>query len=283
MNIIRFHHMLYRPNLLYLAYKKLRAPFGIPLGFVLMYGAYNGNFTSALLLAGVGFFFIELFGTCYNDYWDYDEDIRNNRRDKFTTIGVLTKEQIRDISFIIALLALISLVFTNIRVFLLGLYYLTLLVFYSHPKVRLKGDITGYFALASVFLLLPRALNSLISIELSAFGIAFALFFFLQFMYILCQKDSTDPNDDTNLFIDRGWDKSSVITLIFAALSSLFLLIISISSIGLLLVWVINAFSKIVNVNKIWKKTITREFRSRIIIIELLTPYLYVGAMTLGL
>ena len=134
-----------------------------------------------------------------------------------------------------------------------------------------------------MFLFLPMALNSLIVVEfaLSRFSIIFALFFFLQFMYILCQKDSTDPEDDKNIFIDTGWRRSSLITLVFATLSSLFLLGICATSIWLLPVWGINTFSKILNVSKIWKKEISREIRSKLILIEFLTPYLCVGVMLL--
>lgn len=283
MNITVYSRQTYKPGLVYLVYKKIRAPAGIPLGFILMYGTYTGSLIPSILLAGCGFFCIELFGACYNDYWDYEEDIRNNRGDKFTTLGLLTREEVRNISFMIVSLALLLLGFTNIWVFLLGVYYLILFICYSHPKVRLKGHITGYVALASMFLFLPMALNSLIMVELTWFSIVFALFFFLQFMYILCQKDSTDPEDDKNIFIDAGWRQSSLITLVFAILSSLFLLGISAASIWLLPVWGINAFSKILNVTKIYRKRITRNLRSKLILIEFLTPYLYIGVIAIGL
>jgi len=283
MDSVSFHHPVYRPNLLYLIYRRLRPVFGIPLGFILMYGAYTGNLTPVLLLAGFGFLLMHLFGDFYNDYWDYDEDIRNDRVDKFTTLGLLNRHQMRSLSFLIAPIALIALLFTNVWVSLIGIYYLIVLTAYSHPGIHLKGHVGGYSTLSSVYLFLPMTLNSLTLTELSISGIIFALFFFFQFVYILCQKDSTDTKDSTNLFIDKGWRKSSAITLIFATLSSIFLLGISITSIGLLSVWGINAYSKILNAGKIWKREITRELRSKLILIEFLTPYLYVGVMTVGL
>lgn len=282
MNITVSSQQMYRYSI-YLVYRRLRPALGLPLGFILMYGTYTGSLNPSILIAGIGFFFMHLFGDFYNDYWDFEIDIKNNRMDKFTTIGLLKRYQIMNLSLLNSFLALVFLAFTNIWIFILGIYYLVLLICYSNPKVHLKGHITGYLALASMFLFLPIALNSLSTTELSLFSLIFALFFFTQFMYILCQKDSTDINDEINIFINEGWRQSSVITLILATLGSLLFLVICTSSTWLISLWLINVFSKILNVNKIWKKEITRELRSKLILLEFLTPYLYVGVVYLGL
>jgi len=110
---------------------------------------------------------------------------------------------------------------------------------------------------------------------ISTVALVFSLFVFSQYVYILCQKDSTDTNDRTNLFLALGWEKAVIVCATFALLSSLFLLILSLSSIILLGLWSINAIIKVVHVNKIRQKKMERKFRSKLVLIEFLMPYFY--------
>lgn len=284
MNITTYPHQTYKPNLIYLVYKRLRPAFGLPFGFILMYGAYTNNLTPLLLLVGLGFICIEVMGGWYNDYWDYEEDVKNNRKDKFTTCGLLTREQIGDYSLIIAFMGLVILGFTNFVVFMLGGYYILLFIGYSHPKIRLKGHVGGYILLSSMFLFLPASLNSLYLREFSTFDVLLTLFCFFQFLYVLCQKDSTDLKDkNKNLFLDNSWGRAFSICVLSGTLSSISLLSICFSHNLLFSVWIINACSKSLNLIKIRKKQITRDLRSKLMLIEFLTPYLYVGVILLGL
>ena len=260
----------------YLIYKRLRAPLGIPFGFILMYGMYANNLNLTILIAALGFCLIELFGGFYNDYWDYEEDKRNERNDKFTTTGLLSRKKVGNVSYMIAFFGVVSLLFTNLPVLVLGLYYLFLFVAYSHPAIRLKGKLWGYFALASMFLFMPVTLDGLLGIHTSFFSLVFTLFFFTQFMYILCQKDSTDPKDDKNIFMQHGWNKSAMIATGFGALSSGFFMVLCLVNPVLLLVWGINMFVKFFNLYRILTRNITRSHRSKFILTEFVTPYLYV-------
>ncbi|ODS39910.1 MAG: hypothetical protein A7315_10145 [Candidatus Altiarchaeales archaeon WOR_SM1_79] len=242
-----------------------------------MYGAYTGTLTLPLFIAGFGFFCIYLFGDCYNDCCDFSEDMRNARLDKMTINGFLSVESMRNLSYLFLVTGFIALSFTDGLLLLFGGYYTLLIWAYSTPLIRLKRyNILGYIIGSSAFLFLPYFLNA------SVQGIYFtpnvallSFFFFIQCIYIACQKDSTDLKDDTNLFIDKEWRRVSFITLIFATLSSLFLFAICAGNIWLLFVWGINASSKILNISKIWKREINRELRSKFILIEFLTPYLY--------
>ncbi len=86
-------------KMLYIIYKRVRPAFGLPLGFILMYGVFVNNITIPLLLTGAAFVLIEIYGGFYNDYWDYDEDLRNKRNDKFITCGILTRNQVKSLAF----------------------------------------------------------------------------------------------------------------------------------------------------------------------------------------
>ena len=183
------------------------------------------------------------------------------------------------------ILGLAVLVSLDVLLFALGLYYAVLLWAYSQPSIRLKDyNVLGYGVVASTFLFLPPTLAFFFHTFPLGGVIISSILFFSQYTYILCQKDSTDLRDmGRNLFLDRGWGRSSLITSFFAVLSSLSLFCMCIGNFGLLLVWGINAYLKILNVTKIWRKEISRGLRSKLILIEFLTPYLYVGVMTFGL
>lgn len=260
----------------YMLYRKMRAPFGIPFGFTLMYAAYGGGLTQELLFAGLGLFWIEVFAGMYNDYWDIDEDLRNGRRDKFTTSGVFNRKQMWFLSYVSGLLGLLILSKTNFPVFLTGLYYFLLFIGYSHPRIRLKGWVGGYAILSSMYLFFPFALNTMTH-RSSQLDVIFAGFCFSQFMYILCQKDSTDPKDDSNLFIVRGWKASTHLTFAFALSSSLLLLALSLALTSLLLVWGFNLLVKTANIYAIHSRKITRGLRSKLVLMEFLTPLMFYG------
>jgi len=262
-------------KILYLTYRRVRPGFGVPFASILMYGAFNGGLTWSIFIAALGFMLLEVFGGFYNDYWDYDDDIKNKRKDKFTTLGLLNKYQARNLSFLIAAIGLVFIWFTNIFVFVISLYYSILFILYSHPLTHLKGSVKGYMIATSMYLILPFTLNTLIGAETTLYGFMFGLFFFFQFTYILCQKDSTDKKDSTNLFMIHGWERYTKITALFGALSSLSLLLISFINPYFILIWALNAFVKFLNINSIRKKTITRKLRYRIVLTEFFTPFIY--------
>lgn len=266
-----------RRKALYIIYKRIRPAFGLPLGFVLMYGVFVHNITMPLLLTGIAFVLIEVYGGFYNDYWDYEEDFKNEREDKFLIYGLLNREQIKYISFSILVAALIVLLFTNLFVLSVALYSIPLFISYSNPKVRLKGHVFGYMLASSIFFFLPLSLNTLLLNYFYAPTIIFSFYCFFQYIYVLCQKDSTDPEDKKNIFKTHGWAKSTAATSIMGASASMFLLLLCLFRPVLLLVWFFNVFTKFSNLNSIRNKTITRTLRSRLIFFEFLTPYLYIG------
>ncbi len=242
-----------------------------------MYAVITQNFAFNLFTAAFGFLFLALFGDFYNDYWDYDEDIRNKRKDKFTTSGFLAKEQVKDISYILAAAGIITLWFINLLIFVLGLYYIALLIAYSHPSIRLKGSIKGYMTLASFFFLLPLSLIFTLNTTSLLFAALFGLFFFSQYTYILCQKDSTDTRDNKNLYLSHGWKRSTKVTALFGALSSITLLLISFVNPYFIFIWLLNLFAKMLNISKILRMTVTRKQRGRIVLLEFVTPYMFLG------
>jgi len=265
----------------YVVYKRLRPAFGLAFGFTLMYGISAGGINMSLLLAGMAFIFIETFGGLYNDYWDYEEDMRNRRTDKLTTSGVLGREGARNLSYVLAGIGLSISLMLGIWLFALGLYWIAIFVLYCIPQVRLKGHVRSYLLASSIFFFFPFALSPLIGAGFSPLTLLLAAFFFAQFMYILCQKDSTDPADRKNIFIRHGWRKAGFLTAFFAALSSLFLLLLCIGNPVLLAAWIFNLAAKAINVNKILHRSINRKSRYRLVLMEFLTPYVYIVGMAL--
>ncbi len=283
MNITVPSHRIYKPNLIYLIYKRLRPAFGFLIGSILMYGAYTGNVTSMLLVVCFGFVCIHLFGDCYNDCQDFEEDLKNERTDKMTISGMLSAKDMRNLSFLLLILGLIALGFTNLLLLALGCYYAILLWAYSTPLIRLKKyNVFGYAIVGSTFLFLPLFLNFLFhGIYLIEDTIVFSIFCFTQYTYILCQKDSTDIKDETNLFLARGWKKASLICILSASLAVIFLLKLILFCPLLLLVWIFNLISKVLNLSAIYNKKICRDLRGKLITMEFLTPYLYFLVITL--
>lgn len=270
-------------KMLWAGYRRIRTSLGLAFGLILMYGAYNNILGYKLFLAASGFMLLHLFGDCYNDYWDYEEDIRNKRKDKLTTNNFLKRGQIRSISFLILLLGLALLGFTNRYLFLTGAAYSLLLLAYSHPFMRLKKyDLAGYALTESPWLAVPLLLGTFFSIPYHETTLMFSLFFFFQYMYMLCQKDSTDLNDETNLFKRRGWRAASLYCIFFALLSSFALFFISASSMPLAFVWLMSTGVKMKNTGMIYRKKIERDVRGRIVLVEFLVPYLYVGGRLLA-
>jgi len=271
-------------QVLYLIYKRLRTAFGVTLGFIFIYGAYTENITISIIPIAFGFWCIHLFGDCYNDYQDYEEDLKNGRKDKWIVCGLLTRNQMEIFSFIICFIGLLTLFFTNLFVLLLGLFYFFTLFCYSNPKIHLKKyDFFGYFIVSLPFLLFPVTLNTFFHREFSFFDIFFSIFCFSQYVYLCCQKDSTDLKDDTNLFLKKGWLNASIICMVFASIASVSLFVLVFPSVILVGIWIIHVFSKSLNIFKIFKKQISRNLRSKLILIEFLTPYLYVGSVFFGI
>jgi len=273
-----------KTRVIYLIYKRLRTAFGVTLGFVLIYGSYTRNVTAAILPIAFGFWCIHLFGDCYNDYQDYEQDLKNDRKDKWTVGGLMTREQIRFFSFLVCFIGLLTFFFTNLFILLLGLFFSFTLFCYSNPKIHLKKyDFLGYFIVAIPLLLFPVTINTFFHRGFSTFDMFFTIFCFSHYVYLYCQKDSTDLKDETNLFLKRGWLNASIICMIFASIASVSLFALSFPSIILIGVWIIHVSSKSLNIFKIYKNQISRNLRSKLILIEFLTPYLYAVGVLLGI
>ena len=166
----------------------------------------------------------------------------------------------------------------------MGLLYSFTLFCYSNPKIHLKKyDFLGYLIVSLPLPLFPIVLNTFFNRGFSPFDMFFSIFCFSHYVYLYCQKDSTDLKDDTNLFLKRGWLNASIICMIFASLASVSFFALSLPSVILICVWIVHISSKSLNVFKIYKKQISRNLRSKLILIEFLTPYLYVGGVLFGI
>ena len=267
-------------KILWLLYRKLRPALGIPFAFTIMSGVFLDVFSYNILFIALGFLFMDMFGNFYNDYWDYPEDMRNRRKDKLTTCGFISVKTALRTSIIFAIIGSIFLMSANMLLLSLGILYVFILFAYSHERVRLKGKVIGYNTVAFPFFLLPILIANANGISLLT-SLPLALFFFFQYSYILCQKDSTDTKDKTNLFLSHGRKRSTYISGFFASLASMSLLSISFMSVALVLLWAFNLFSKTYNLNRIRLGTITRSLRSNLILVEFVTPYLYALVMSL--
>ena len=167
------------------------------------------------------------------------------------------------------------LIFTNIFVLSVGIYCAFLPILYSNPRFRMKGNLRGYMLMSSVFFLLPISLNTILLESFYLPTLMFSLYCYFQFLYILCQKDSTDMHDEKNIFKLHGWNKASWVTALVGILASVFLLIICIFNPILIFVWIFNGVFKFFNIRDIKKGTVSRIRRGRFVMMEFITPYLY--------
>jgi len=259
-------------------YRKLRPAFGIPLAFVLMTGIFLNVLNTLLIMTALGFFFIDLFGNFYNDYWDFAEDVKNKRKDKFTTCGILSAKKVLCLSMIFASVGILFLLFTNMSLIFLGVFYTFLLFIYSHNRVRLKGKVVGYCIVSFPYFLLPLAISISNGLPTTN-ALPLSAFFYFQCIYILCQKDSTDTNDVDNVFIKNGWYQSFKITTFFGVLSSITLLLITFFNPVILFMWIFNLIAKTMNLFHIGQKTITRSKRGGFILMEFISHYLSLGGL----
>jgi len=265
----------------YLIYKRIRVGLGLTFGFILMYGALTSNINPSLISIGIGFFMIHLFGDVYNDYCDYHEDLRNGRYDKLTVSKKLTPIRMRDLSFALLAIGLLILSAFDLVLFVAGLYYGALLFAYSNHSIRLKRyHIKSYLlAATTVWPVIVFSLNYFFAESLTLLNALFVVFCMSQYLYIGCQKDSTDRKDDTNLFLANRWKAAWAACAVSSAIALISLAGISLSP-ALLALWVANAGVKVLNVTKIYTRSITRTVRSRLILLEFLTPYAYsIGVM----
>ena len=263
-------------QLLYLVFKRLRPAIGCA-GYVLIAASVAGTYSLPLLLFTLSFALAYVAGDVYNDYTDYDEDVRNERTDKLTVSGVVSPEGMRNISFIVLGAALL-LVVSNPLAFAFNLLAAMMFFAYSDQRIRLKKyTIWGYLAFASIFPFLPFVVPAAFggSPQFSA-AAAVAVFLFGQIVYILCQKDSTDRKDNTNLFMRHGHATGTALCALFALMSALPLIWLSLGSLPLLLVSGGNLALKALNVSQIATGAV-RSMRSRIMLFEHLTPLAFVG------
>ncbi len=249
---------------------------GLTFGFILMYGALTSNISASLLLIATGFFLVHLFGDIYNDFCDYHEDVRNARHDKLSVNKFMTPKGMRNLSFLSLLFGLLILSsFSNVLL-AAGIYYAVLLFAYSNKRVRLKKyHIKCYLLATTTWLVTIISLNYFFMESMSLPIISLTVFCMSQYLYIGCQKDSTDKKDDTNLFLANKLKMAWMICITAAAVS-----LVSfgglIYSPAMAVPWVINLSAKILNLKKIHNRTITRKVRGRIVLVEFLTPYIYV-------
>lgn len=260
-------------KIMWLTYRKLRPAVGIPAAFTLMSGFIMGVVNPQLVVAALGLLFIDLFGNFYNDYWDFKEDVRGKRKDKFTTSGVMSRNGALTVSAVSAAIGFCLLLFSTPALFALGLALFLLLLLYSHEAVRFKGKLWGYL-MSFPYFFLPFAVTygSEVSSPLMLFPLSF--FFYFQCIYILCQKDSTDMKDESNLFLNSGWEKSVRVTEVFAALSFLSLMSLSLLNPLIILACIPSTIAKMKNLNHIRRRTITKERRGNFMLVEFASHYI---------
>ncbi len=259
----------------WLVYRRTRPSLGTALGFMLMFSFVSGGFGKEILLSAVGLFLIHLFGDCYNDCYDTHEDARNRRADKLILSGSVSVGGMKAASVALALAGLLVLAFVP-AMLIPGMWCLLLGFAYSHPSVRLKRfSLFTYMLGGTVWAIAIPTLSMTLEGGLTQAAAALSAFAFFQYVYILCQKDSTDGKDTANLFLSMGRRVSSLVTIMFGAGSSAALLVLTASNPLLLPVWAVNLASKALNVSRIRSGKITRKERSNYILVEFLTPYAY--------
>lgn len=262
----------------WLTYRKLRPALGIPFAFVLMSGFFLGTLGSGTLIAAAGLMLVDLFGNFYNDYADFADDSRSGRKDKFTTSGSISRKSSLRISILFLAGGMCVLAFSGAVMLALGGLLAFLLFAYSHPALRLKGKVSGYAAVSLPYFLLPLAmaqsggLHLLVALPLSAF-------FYMQCIYILCQKDSTDTWEKDSIFVKNGWERSYAATFYAAVLSSASMLFISLLNFFFVFPLLLGAVAKAANLRAIKGRNVNRKSRGNFVLMEFISHYTYAGGV----
>lgn len=282
MRLLRF---MKKTRIIYLIYKRFRTACGVTLGFVLIYAAYTKNINLALIPLAIGSWCIQECGDCYNDYQNYEEDIRNKRKDKWTTTGLITRKQMKIFSISLCIIGLtILFLFSTPYVFLLGLICAGTGFTYSHPRFFnfKEKNLLGYVIVAIPIFFFPFAFNTHFNRRIQTIDIIYGCYCFFQYLYLYCQKDATDPNDMVNLFLKFGWKNSSILCIIFGTISLMFFLPFIFNFATLLFTFGLMLLSKILNTYSIYIGKTSREIRSKFVLMEFIVPYIYFGGTLLG-
>jgi 4-hydroxybenzoate polyprenyltransferase len=252
---------------------RLRPSLGITIGLLIFLISLQGNLDAKMIAVILGFGFIHLAGDIYNDITDIEEDKRNRRFEKMTLNGLFTSHDINLLAICSLLLGLILTLQAGAIWLILGIFYTCTLFLYSYKRVRLKArGVLGYFI---TFLPLFCCVYLLINLESSHYFSALVTYFsYCYVMYIMCQKDSTDTKDDTNIFLKRGWASASTFCNIFGVQVVVILAFICISKPILIIGWLVLTSSIIVNLLLINKREIDRPTRKRLVSIQFVTLYL---------
>lgn len=251
-------------------------------GFIFLWGVYTNNINLTLFLVALGFSALDIFGGLYNDYYDYRLDLRNKRKDKWISAGLITKNQMLYLSGLLGFFGLVALYLANMLFFLIGLYYFFLAVSYSHPKIPIGRNLTTYFLVGAPYLLIFYVSTLSFKVPFTRIDIYYSLFAFFQAIYLITHKDINDTNDNTNIFLEK-YDLAFLVCLLLGLLSSAFLLPLSANSACLLALWILNLFVlKLWLLKKIRGRTVKRGFRDNVVLFEFLTPYIYAIAILFG-
>jgi hypothetical protein len=163
-------------------------------------------------------------------------------------------------------------------VFSVGMALALLLFLYSHPAVRLKGKLWGYM-MSFPYFFLPVAMALQAGAPVIA-ALPLGLFFYMQCIYILCQKDATDIGEKDNIF-GENHKRAYQATLLFATISSLSLLVVVLGAPYVAAGFTLSVFSKGLNLRGIRQRTLSRPQRSRNALMEFASHYASVGGVAI--
>ncbi len=251
---------------------RLRPALGSSVGLLLFTSILLSGVQSINIFVILGIGFIHLFGDLYNDLTDIEEDQRNGRMEKLTLNGIFTHQEIQFITLCALIFGYtLTLIGGGVIWLSLGFAYSITLFSYSYQKIRLKSlGVFGYFI--TFFPLFSTPL--IISDGQLYTKILLMLFLTSYTLYIMCQKDSTDTHDVTNVFLAKGWSYASILCLFYGSLTIITLAILAAIKPMLWIGWPFFSLPIFLNVYLIKTRKIQRPMRKRIITMQFLSLYI---------
>ena len=93
---------------------------------------------SVTLIAVLGLSMTYLFCDIYNDYWDFEEDIKNQRKDKLIPGNILSRNGTKKLAYMVLAFGLALGTLSGFYTLIFCAFYAFLGFAYSNPLIRLK-------------------------------------------------------------------------------------------------------------------------------------------------
>lgn len=154
--------------------------------FFFLYGVYSGLiFDEKFPVILISFVLIHLGADCFDDFFSYNRDLKNNRVEKLTVSKILSPRQFFYAGLFFYLIGLVLIfIISNLRdnfiIFYYGIFCAAAAFFYSSPPLALRRYPLAAYPLLSfaIYALMPYVLNAFYERAYSDLDLIFSILIF---------------------------------------------------------------------------------------------------------